>query len=142
MTMRFILFPAILLIALVTGCAVPTDAPERAAPEPQAEKTKAELIVGTWKLVKRTPPNTRGSQKTYEQTKDGKVILWTDNPQDGQRIFGGTYRVEGDTLFRNLNTEVGEFSATIESITVDPLVTSSTDAGERRVYKYERVSGK
>jgi hypothetical protein len=112
----------------------------RDAPEPPAEpKTPAELIVGKWKRVSRTPPINSPTQKTVEYTPEGTVIVWKEVPSSELHLDMGVYRVEGNTLVRTWEGDAREFKQTIESITPDRLVISGLIDEQRYITEYERV---
>jgi uncharacterized protein (TIGR03066 family) len=143
MTTRLLALPAILVaLFAVSGCNGTSETPQAPEPRSKGEKTKAELLVGTWKLVKRTPPNSKGSQMTFEYTKNGEVTLWKDNPLDGREIQMGTYRLEGDTLSLMMDADPKERNVTIDSITEDRLVTSGFSGSTPISHEYERVREK
>lgn len=141
-------FPSAMLFVamhLLLGCGVATntsDGPEDRESQSKTEKTKAELLVGTWNHVKRTPPKAKGNESTFDYTKDGRVRLRKFNPRDGEEIETGTYRVEGSMLLLNMDTHPTERNVTIELITEDKLVTSGFSGSTRMVSEYERVRGK
>lgn len=142
MATRALMLPAILVVLAVAGCSSPNDQPQAPEPRPKGEKTKAELLIGTWKLVSRTPPPNPFVPMTFEYTKDGKVTLLKNNPlEKGTEIQTGTYRVEGDILFRTMDTEPSDRNVTIESITENKLTTSGLSGSTRMVHEYERVKG-
>jgi hypothetical protein len=151
-TQRLIPLAIIYSLLLVAGCAGPeevakTDGPAQ-APDPRAkvDKTKAELLVGKWKFVKRTPPADPFYPTTYEYTPDGKVTKWRypseQRPWANEQlsISAGTYRIEGETLFTTIG-ELTEAKKTIETITEDKLVIVWYSGSTRMVSEYERIRG-
>jgi hypothetical protein len=155
MTARFLAPAAVFATLFVaSGCGNPQGDEQPQVPEKQAhsEKTKGDLLVGKWKLVKH---NVRGLPegfwKTCEFTKDGKVTLCThnplelDDPEGDPRVESGTYRLEGDSLIITLIGPAATLvsTRTISSVTEDKLVStyvSPHDAsGELQVFEYERI---
>jgi hypothetical protein len=155
MTVRLVILPvAFATLFAFAGC---TDSSESGktgslpqAPEPRlkGEKSKAELLIGTWKFVKQTPPIRPFHPVTYEYTKDGKVTLWKHpsghfpwaEEEKEVQVRTGTYRVDGDMLIRSIH----ESPVTIVSITEDKLVTSISlsDDPAPITGEYERVRDK
>ena len=79
---RVLAFSAV-VIALFTLLAC--SGPQEPAPEPRAkgEKSKADLLIGKWKLVKRTPPMKPFVPMTFEYRVDGTCVLIKKNPLAG-----------------------------------------------------------
>jgi hypothetical protein len=69
--------------------------------------------------------------------------LWVHSahPLRASRVESGTYRVEENTLFRTMigPTATEERNTTIDSITDDKLVTSTSRTGELQIHEYERL---
>jgi uncharacterized protein (TIGR03066 family) len=100
-----------------------------AAPVPK-EKTTAEKLVGTWKLVKFQGEDPPGGGATVEFTKDGKMIITFDN--NGEKLVAkGTYKVVGDDkIDYKVTLPGGEDKSevlTIKKLTEDELVTTDPD---------------
>ena len=145
MTTRVLILPAILIaLFAVLGCSSPNDPPQ-ATELRLREKTKAELLVGKWKLVKRPRGLPEGFQMTAEYTKDGKVTITTNNPlEDGPEVQIGTYQLDGDKLLRAMGDPANSLhrNVTIESVAEDKLVTSYMSGAERQISEYERIPDK
>src|SRR5262245_10278811 len=126
MTARSVaLTAALTALFAVSGCfgpepaSVADDKPEAkaqpnlpVAPAPRAKKTKADLLVGKWKLV----------------SQDGKLIIWMEQSRDGPeppRV--GTYRLDGEMIWlqtpATAAVDAATWSVRIETLTKDKLVT-------------------
>jgi len=132
--------------------AKPEDPPQAPPPRAKGEKTKADLLVGKWKLVKHNATLADGYQQTVEYSPDGKLTIWIDNPakrakerRGNPRTESGTYRVEGTKLILTLigPADTSESTVTIDSIAADKLVTThlspGAGEGERLFFEFERV---
>ena len=119
--------------------------PEPPAPAPPPPpRTTAELLVGTWRWVKLSdlvgpPPWT---EKTFEYTGDGRVIIryWFDVGPAEPQI--GTYRLDGDILHLHITHQpdkVRRQSTRIVKLDDKVFVNTDADTTGRFIAEYERV---
>lgn len=125
-------------VCFLSGCGSQTDAPVADELKPGEVKTKADMLVGKWKLVKRTPWMPADTIER-EYKRDGKVVASYYNHHDGSRVIPGTYDVDGDTIFHDFNNEGGRRGAAIETLTADKLVISGVADDEMFTTEFERI---
>jgi hypothetical protein len=159
-TRRLIPLAIISTLFLCSGCAGPEEVTktdgQAQATEPRAsgDNTKADLLVGKWKLVERdiTALPDPGYKSTREFTRDGQFTKWTDNPATrpgdpggNPRVQTGVYRVEGNKLILTFVGPVATVERTliIDTLTPDKLITSCYDPADPGwppiVAEYERI---
>lgn len=142
MTIRILLIPGLFagMLALL-GCERQTEAQKADANE---KKTISELLVGKWKKTSVTPGLAPDFQSTCEFTASGKLVLWSYNSIDRvipqPQTQNGTYRVEGNLLFRTLGNPGDGSPGTITEITDLKLVIAYTFRSDVEVCEYMRVS--
>jgi hypothetical protein len=139
------------------------DTPEAPPPRAEGEKTKADMLVGKWKMVKHNVSGVVPYEAMEEFGPDGTVTSWTfipnprrAHPEGNPHIRTGTYRVEGDKLIityvgfdivEGPKSKVAD-TCVIQSISVDKLVTAYfnpknlNDSDYPQVFEYERVQQK
>jgi uncharacterized protein (TIGR03066 family) len=155
MNMRRILLTAAFVVLCVMGCTQPVGMPineappdEKAAipgaPPPRAKKTKAELLVGTWKMVQLNGKDVpTGWDVVREFQADGQYAVRAKYPNRPLKTDSGTYTVKEDTITFT-RAAVGEAAARvwdvkIESLSNDELLASGTGK-ERDQHLYRRVA--
>ena len=120
--------------------------PEPPAPTPAPPRTTAELLVGTWRWVRLSdlaePPP--WSEKTFEYTRDGRVIMryWFHAAGEAEPQTG-TYRLDGDVLHLDITSppdKVRKQSTRILKVDDRVLVDTDADTTGRFIAEYERVS--
>jgi len=149
---------------LLVGCysheepATVDESSQSPQPRQKAEKpkTKAELLVGKWKLVKVTPPPNPPYEATFEFTERNEVTIWFHfpfaNPNIPQEIRGpgvrkGTYQLTGNKLKTLIDLGIGppgptSNEMTITTLTEDKMVTSGWSGGTKMIYEDVRVREK
>lgn len=132
----------LLMVAVVVFLALGCTATEEATQAP-VEKTTTELLVGTWKLVKSNSGLPLGLDATIEYGKDGAITMWVNSPLEPPEVQTGTYQVVGDTMQMIMRSRAGprDRSVTIDSVTVNKLVTSGKVGSENQIHEFERVRG-
>jgi uncharacterized protein (TIGR03066 family) len=126
--MRLLLINLSLLACLLglSTVVVPISAAPIPKGEPKRPKTMAEKLVGKWKSVKMSGHPTDPAVKlTMEYTKDGKLLIESDEPKYGHRKEQGTYTLVGQTIRMAVKTRSPNYqhwSLTIVKITHDKLV--------------------
>jgi uncharacterized protein (TIGR03066 family) len=126
------------------------DAPSAPAPRPKGQpqpKPWAELLVGTWKMVKTDgvalPPEV---DARIEFTRDAKFSVRAHDPKNGHQTKAGTYALHGGTL--RLTTPAGpdgpgkSWEVTIEALSDGELSTSAGPALSRQRSVFKRVEAK
>jgi hypothetical protein len=135
-------------LAVLVGVAVlwfavirekPKSPVEQPAEQPQ---TLAGPLIGKWKLVRHKSRLPASIQATTEYTKDGRVIMWSQNPLENMpQVQTGTYRLDGNILRIIMDgaADVDDKyrTLTLVSITEDKHVLSAVEEGDPHVYEYE-----
>jgi hypothetical protein len=125
-----------LLAMFATGVALFTltwyffghERPQQAIEQQPQQKTRQELLIGTWRTVERQPPSPSETTHTIEFSPNGKLI-WRETSvhRAPLRPKAGVYRLKGDTI--EIDLEEGEYDPPclvefkIESLTENRLVT-------------------
>ena len=125
MNARCFLLPVILVALFAVSWSPADELPK--APPPHAKKTTAELLVGTWKVVKmdgKETPKDWIDEDTFFA--DGKWRTRFIEPVQPEVMRFGTYKLDGNTIRLDIQAN-GEFAArktviTILSLTEDRLV--------------------
>jgi uncharacterized protein (TIGR03066 family) len=123
------------------------DLPQAPEPRPKAEKTKAELLIGTWKLVetlnKQLLPKV---DARIEFTKDGKFTTSVNEPKQGLPARSGTYTLNGNTIrLTKVADEDGpdeSWDVTIESLTEVELKAIAGPSHDRQRSVFRRLEQK
>jgi hypothetical protein len=158
---RFFIIPITLVLISISACSVPDEnANGSNGPQTTEPKTKAELLIGTWRLVKTTPPRDWLPEMTDEYTSDGRIIS-TIGPIPAElpahpfervrRIEKGKYWIEGEdsffVLMDNMKENLGHY--TIRTITNEKLITyceiitsDDVNGSPDKIYEFERQSKK
>jgi uncharacterized protein (TIGR03066 family) len=124
MNTRCLLLPAIIVALFAASWSPAGDFPQ--APPPHAKKTTAELLVGTWKVLKEDSRETP-KDWTYEFTftADGKFNVRLINPKRPPQVKFGTYKLTGNVIRCDIeadgNNAARKVDITIDSITEDTL---------------------
>lgn len=136
----------LLVLALAGGSCMP---PEVAPPPREVKpKSKAELLIGEWKLVKQSKyQEFRGENETrVEFTKQNKATFRLISKLDPDwPPTKGTYKLEGDritfTMEGNRSIQARVYVVKINELTSDKLI--YTELGDDfMVIEFERVVGK
>jgi uncharacterized protein (TIGR03066 family) len=159
MTARLLVLPVVVVAMFgFVGCSEPDMAPVAdekqatpaekpnadlpQAPEPRAKKTTAELLVGTWKMIKLQDVDVNPQLDIQiEFNRDGKFIVQIIEPKNGIQMSKGSYTLKGKTLRRTSVSGADQpersWDVTIEVITNDELiiVAGSMQDLERNTYK-------
>lgn len=160
MTTRLLTLPAILAaLFAVLGCTgadatlnadekqvTPTektnaDVPQ--APAPRAKKSQAELLIGTWRLVKlgKQPPF---ENVVYEFTKGGKYAARVIDPTGPPQRSTGTYEWQGNAIRLHAVATAEEPAEStdmvIELLTETELITASKPPDPRLRSVFKRVA--
>jgi hypothetical protein len=117
------------------------------APPPRVAKTKAELLVGRWQIVKVNDANlNEGSVHTNEYLADGTFHTFRKSlrrPADGS---GGSYKVVGDTIHCHIPvTSEGKelrWEIKITAISATEAVFFQSDGNEKWVWHLKRLPSK
>jgi hypothetical protein len=108
---------------------------------PPRIKTKAELLIGVWKIVEQEdPPLPQNLTALTEFTEDGKTVLrLTESRRGPLPTVAGRYQLKGDIIrFDSESSEnpggaLQTWNAKIESITDDTLVLIGVEGKPRRL---------
>ena len=150
MTTRLLARPVVFAALFVLGCYGPTETPKAedtpvaeekvnlpVAPVPKPKKTSAELLVGTWKLIK-VDDKLEPAHVFAEFKKDGQFTFRATDPPQTRT---GTYQLTGNTLHLTANANGDRpgksWDVVIEVVTETELVTVAgpPDARQRSVSK-------
>ena len=109
----------------------------------KVEKTKAELLVGKWKLIK-TDNQPAAATIVYEFTKDGKYYGSATGPTVPPQKRSGTYRLDGNVIRLSIDANADEPAETsdlvIEVLTETELVFMGISPRDRQHCFCKRVT--
>jgi uncharacterized protein (TIGR03066 family) len=108
----------------------------RADDKSSREKSNADKIVGSWKLVKAPEPLPAGITLVATFGKDGKLTLKA-TPADKRETERGTYKVDGNKLTIKLEGQ-NEETETIKTLDDKKLVTVDSQGKESEFEKTDK----
>ena len=133
-------FLVIAAIAIGLACPACNDPLPKEKEPPQ---TTAGKLIGKWKLVRFSngQPTSPELDSTIEYTKDGKVIIRSNDPKNGPWEEEGTYKVEGNTIHchSEQRRKDRDWSVTIKEITHDNLVFADPYSNPDHGVEYKRI---
>jgi len=149
MTARSVaLTAALTALFAVSGCFRPREPEQASPPRPQGEKTKADLLVGMWNLVKHDQEAVDPQAGiAAEFTKDGTFIFESTDPTVHAQRSTGRYTLNGDILRLTTVTDTDgpagkSWDVVIVRVTESELVTDAGPLNGRQRSVLKRAEGK